>query len=211
MNRVVVAVGLLLAVGCGKREEEPRLAGPQQTESPVPPKTKAKEDDATTQPPPKPIEYKAIGEWNVDGEARVRIKKVAVEKPVFVDSIYKIEREGKNLELLMSVEVENLSKNKKFTYLRWHPNTFGMQMGISLFDEHSNKYNCINDVYFAANVKGGLPDQSKVLYPGDAAIVDLLRFERPVAAATVLKLSLPSQGDAKTAHQFLIPASAWKK
>jgi hypothetical protein len=156
-----------------------------------------------------------VGAWSRVGDVRMKIDRVALQKPVFVDQDFRgkeIEREGKEVVLVVWYSVENLSKTKRMEYARWDGiGTFGGP-AVKLTDEHENSYTYHPPHGIGGFLKGGLEFGSKVVNPGEAGLTDAVTFDRLVSAATVLKLSArsPVIGAGKDRHEFRITAAAWK-
>lgn len=110
-------------------------------------------------------------------------------------------------ELVAWVEIENRTPAFKLDYRGW--DSVSSSAAVALRDEHGNRYAVRNHGGPSSWLKGR--DRRGAIHPGDKPVTDVICFERPIAAAKNLKLTLPAlTQETKSAYQFEIPASAWK-
>ncbi len=150
-------------------------------------------------------------DWAVANDIAVRIDRVRVQKPVveeredLTSSVWK-ERELEESELVIWVSVENRTKARKLDYRGW--DWIGRKADPIATDEHGNRYAVRTHEKITRRPKGYA--KRGAVNPGDAAISDVLFFERPVSAATKLLVTLPPLAEWQSEpYQFEIPTSAW--
>jgi hypothetical protein len=153
----------------------------------------------------------ALNEWVQAGDVRVRVTKAKVQKvPLVLGTKGKEKFESDGPELMLWVEIENLSKAKKVTYFRWRT---GPLRGpwAKLTDDHKNEYRLIpRGELLGVHVDGGSEHSTTTMAPGAPVIRDILCFEPPVGAAKELTLILNRlQDEEKGEYRFKIPASVW--
>jgi hypothetical protein len=107
------------------------------------------------------------------------------------------------------VQIENRTQAHAITY-----NGFGYlgpnRENPSLTDEFGNVYAVQNHESATRRLRDRAP--RTVIGPGGKVVTDVLCFERPVAAATTLTLTLPAlTGTEGDGYRFALPAVAWKK
>jgi hypothetical protein len=151
-----------------------------------------------------------LGEWSRVGDVRLRLDRVAVRKAPFRSIPRDAFVEGTEVELVVWFTVENLSATKKLDYLRWSEGFIG-EKGVALADELGNDYR-YREQGFGSYVEGGLRAGTATINPGEPGLTDAALFQRPVSAATELRLSAvsPVVGRGPARHEFRIPASAWR-
>ena len=208
----LVYLAAMVAAGCG---QAPSPNGSPAIEDPAP-RWQAANENVSSVPPapavtpaaPPPTRSTASSGWKSDwsqvGDVRVRLERVSVERPTMLSFTDK-EYLGDNEELVVRVAVENLSKTEPLEYRRWE---FG-RLSPKLSDNLGKTY--MTRTFSTTKVKDGVKGGMATIQPGGPALTDVLLFERPSDEATQLRLSLPPQkavGD--DAHEFVIPASAWK-
>ncbi len=203
---LLTALVLTLA-SCKKKEEESSGGGSRSPST--------KRDDITSTTDTKKAEPKAnekfvgMNEWVQVGDVRVRVTRAKVQKvPLIKDSGSKAVLSA-DPELMVQVEIENLSGARKIPYKRWYSGS--QAPSTKLTDEHANTYRC--SMYSGGllpYVEGTLRYGEKEMRPGEA-LADTLCFERPVGAATELTLVLGAiQKGEKESYRFKLLAADWK-
>jgi len=224
LSRVVAPFALALIVaGCGKLKTDDdyysgggdRPSGPKATgksdgdgaSKPTQPTTRTpvrpgrlwstEDERATAQP------TAGLGEWRQVGDIRMRIDGATIGKPRVKPLFGRTEYVADKDYLLIHFTVENLSKSKKLEYGRPR-NGFGSH-AAKLTDEHDNDYR--TGPYEDDEVNGHTGRAT--IYPGDPPVQDVLCFQRPVDAATELRLTVaPYWLPGNEPFRFRIPASA---
>jgi hypothetical protein len=226
----------VVAVGCGKKAEQTsppaedkplsdaekealrdrvaKLKGDKERPTPT---VKGGVPEATSKPEPKvepkaDVKYAGMNEWVQVGDLRVRLTKAAVKKVPLISSFGGSDRkyESKDPELMVWVEIENLSKTKKVLYSRWGASGFDRRSQVE--DEHGNKYSLSPyDGSLSGRVEGGLEYSTKDIRPGDPVLTDIVCVERPIDAATEVRLTLNGlPSSEKETFRFKIRAADWK-
>lgn len=123
----------------------------------------------------------------IDG-VQVRVKSARVGRVPF-----KAAPSGNTLNsddpvLIMGLEINNLSETKKFTYRTWRVPASFSDAGAILTDNFDNEYEPLHVSFGKTHVRA--IDRASV-YPG-SSVDDVIVFERPVAKAEHLNLTLPA-------------------
>jgi hypothetical protein len=146
------------------------------------------------QPPEK---WAGVNEWSTVGDLSVRVTKAELRKPPLRSRDHDRRYEGKEPELMLSIEIRNNSEVRKVLYGRWG----GLLSGDTpdgAADEHGNRYRVASHGDFSGEyVEGGLEYSTKDIRPGDPIVKDVICFERPVGAAKEIRITLTGKGDAK--------------
>ncbi len=119
------------------------------------------------------------------GPVRVRVVSVQVDKPRILRNTGRSATPPEDF-LIVTIELINTDPAKKMVHAGWGGRT-GAIPGVSLVDNHGNPYK-------ARTFPGGTIEgqQSNVSLYADEPLSDRLVFERPVPAATYLRLTLPA-------------------
>jgi hypothetical protein len=192
----VPAVLISFALACQKVADEPRT-GDERPVSPVPAQA-----------------LSPVTDWVTVGGVAVRVHKTIVQPPVVEERTTSTgakwrERELGQSALVVWVQIENRTQSHALAY-----NGFGYvgphRESPSLSDEFGNVYAVQNHESATRRLRDRAP--RTVIRPGDKVVTDVLCFERPVAAATTLTLTLPAlTGTEGDGYRFALPAVAWKK
>lgn len=191
---VLCVISAWLLTGCGKRPSTDRdqHSPPHLDEPPTLRGNEAK-----------------LNEWSQVGDVRVKIVRAKVEKVPLKSRVDKSAKLSPESELVLWVEVQNLSTTKTIRYRRWgQPATGGVIGRTSIADEHGNTYAIkqFEDGIEAAH-ETGIAD----LRPNDPQLTDIICVARPADTATVLEITLaPLDEGYKETHRFKIPSSAWR-
>lgn len=198
MCRRLLLIAMLIAVGCGRREGEPRLAGP--------PSQSNSEIDPPDSPKPKAAAYSSIGEWCRTGEQAFRVTEAHIGTVKIRPSGREFEYDSDSIYLVLTVEIANQSKTRKITYSR--PRS-AFDDSQSLKDEHGNKYsNQSHDGFDKIDGHDGYVHMK----PGDPTIADTWCFEVPIKEANEVRLRFkPHWGEKNEEMNIRIPASVWRK
>ena len=174
--------------GANNRDKPARAAIPRPAQAPangaVPPVTAKKA--------PKPQEsadpWETAGNTASDNVVRVRVLSAKIGKVPLKD-FSSDEATSKDDLLMISLEIENLSKSKKLDYRGWAGGRIGFGgSAATLEDDAGNAYKRIG--FGISKVVG--QQESESLYPSKS-LGDVLVFEVPVDAAKTLRLTLPSK------------------
>ncbi len=163
-------------------------------------------------PPPRrvlPIPLPAGGwssGWDRGGDIRVRVRAVAVTRARLVDVTGRLS-DSPSPQLVIWLEIENVSATKPHEYRRWQPLTSGEcvlayptrnTVGVPVFPEGKR-------LVWPGEYK-------QTLKPGGPAIPEILVFNVPIDEAKQVTLILRGERVSEAGdYRFDIPASAWKK
>jgi hypothetical protein len=123
------------------------------------------------------------------GDLRIRVKKVAIQKIPLVN----LGRDSESADDLLAVylQVTNTSPTKKVNYQTWRGKQISFERdSASMTDNFDNTLKRIN-FGFGTEVEGAIKI-SESIYPGKE-IDDILVFEAPIDATQYLRLELPAQ------------------
>lgn len=141
------------------------------------------------QPPPQPEEQWASAKEAVQqGDIRIRVKRVAVQK-IPLSSLGQSSQSEDDL-LAVYLQVTNASKTKKADYLTWRGKPISIERdSATLQDNFENVLKRIN-FGFGTEVVGGV-QSTESIYPGKE-VEDVLVFEAPIDATEYVRLELPA-------------------
>jgi len=218
MFRLTVAsVCAAALIGCGKTSPEEVGGGssPSTTKAEAKPSARPAPERMTTEPAPAAVKPKkpepestGVGEWSRVGDVQVKVTGAQISRAILVsDDAKETEIKDSDERLLVYVSIQNLSKVKKLDYHIWG----GPAREADARDEHGNRYLCYSGTS-SFWVKGGVRRGYKTVQPEDPAFAEVLRFEKPVKAATEVRVTLDAlEIGLREKHHFRIPSSEWAK
>lgn len=196
-SRWLLSLGLLVVVGCGKAPTKSERTGEASNNS------SKRSGNSEFGKPPAPVNSGWSSEWSQIGDVRVRVDRVAVQKPMVLSASGKPYQDQFE-HLVVWVTIENLSDGEPLEFQRWE---FG-NVGLKVTDEQGKSYDSRS--FSTVHPEGGITD-GKVTIPPGKTRKDVLLFQPPQAGAGELRLMLPARtGDGTELHVFLIPTTAWK-
>lgn len=195
--RWVLSYGLLVSVGCGKTPTKSEPTGE------TPRVSRKQSESAESGKSPAPANTGWSSEWSQVGDVRVRVDRIAVQKPMVLSASGKPYQDQFE-HLVVWVTIENLSASEPLEFPRWE---FG-NAGLKVTDEQGKSYDSRS--FSTVHPKGGITDGKVTIAPGKTQ-KDVLLFQPPDAGAGKLQLTLPARaGDGTALHEFQIPNAAWK-
>jgi hypothetical protein len=153
-------------------------------------------------------EYVPLGEWCDSDFAAVRIVSAEVAKPKMRQAFTGDVVDGGQAELIIRLEIKNNSPTRKLDYYRFRFSDFDNKARAT--DEHKNQYPAIEHDGSAGKGSLALGEASKTMHPGDPVHVDYFCFERPVEAATELRITLGALTPEGKPFHFKLVAADWK-
>lgn len=124
----------------------------------------------------------AVGEWVRVGDRQVMVTGAGVGRLAIFDAALPNGREDERESLIVSLEIQNLSKTRRFTYSTWRASRTAAQ----LHDEHGNEYRQHDDGAGRIAKVADIAD----LDPGSPPHKDIIAFQVPLPVATRLFLEL---------------------
>jgi hypothetical protein len=139
------------------------------------------------------------------GDVEIRIKKVHYGKPDHAASVPKSIAKDIPENLVVNLEIANLSSTKRIDYIAWSRDTQHAN-DLTMFDEHGNPH---YSSPYPLKIKfiQGMSDRELVsIAPGETFQDVLIFLKQPVAAATELRMTLPASNvGEKGKFQIVIP------